>query len=73
MTIERFLKKDVTVPTPDRVEYLTLGEAKDLPGMLRKIVPAMLAHHDYYAVTIDGAKVLYMNIATARERDTRTP
>ena len=69
MTIERFLKKDVIVPTPDRVEYLTLAEARTLPGLLGRSVSAHLEYNDYRAVTVGGVKVLYLNIATARERD----
>jgi hypothetical protein len=60
--------------TAERVVVLTLDEARQLPGLLGRIVPTVLSVHGYYAVTVvdegpqcaervargDGRKTLYI-------------
>lgn len=44
----------------DRVVTLSLIEARQLPNLLGRIAPVMLAQHGFYAATVGGVKTLYV-------------
>jgi len=45
-----------------RTIFLSLDEAKQLPNMLGRICPAMLAAHGFYTCTKGGVKTLYVRV-----------
>lgn len=53
-------QKDIASYNADRTVHLSLGDAKALPNMLGRIVPAMLRAHGFYTATVNGAKTLYV-------------
>jgi hypothetical protein len=44
----------------DRVVPVSLATARELPGMLGRIVPPMLEAHGHYAATVGGIRTLYV-------------
>ena len=44
----------------ERVKETVPQLAKELPGMLGRVVPAMLERRGWYAAKIDGVKTLYV-------------
>lgn len=44
---------DCTIP-------ITLAEARALPNLLGRIVPAVLRHQPFYTCTVDGVRTLYV-------------
>jgi hypothetical protein len=48
-----------------RKVVLTIAEAEALPGLLGRIVPAMLKAHGRYAAVVDGRRVLFVRKGSA--------
>ena len=53
---------------PDVVVPISMRQAEALPGLLGSVVPAMLAAHSRYAVTVGGAKTLYVLVPSFKTR-----
>jgi hypothetical protein len=51
------------VAEADAVNRVTPAEAAALPGILGRLVPAMLAAKGWYGCTISGKKTLYLPVS----------
>ena len=59
-TLDRLIREALRSKGAIRLITLSVDEARELPNLLGRIAPPVLAEHGYYAATVGGQKTLYV-------------